>query len=522
MELPINCGGFSLFENGELALFKPDPEPQKHHVIQIWQTPYTAQLQPAVEQKDSLLFKIGNPDIVGAMAECQEVLTLLGKDDSYADLYVDIARKSGDILDSWFWLGEEAARLGVPPRQGALVGSVQPNSPADRAGLRRGDAIAAVNGKPVRSFRDVNALSRDFLQPGKPVALTLSDGRTVSLVPERESFRDEVTGEPAERLALGFQPYRRDPVDGHALLASQVPLARGAGEIATLAWRQLHEVVRLTVLGIARIVTGDISFKTVGGPIMLFSIASEAAEEGWGSFLFKMALISVNLGLMNLLPIPVLDGGHIAACAVEAVTRRRISVRARAAAFSFYPGKNLGAYGDGGAVTTNDANVADTIRMLRNYGQREKYHHLLQGFNRRLDTMQAAILRVKLKHLDEWNAARREHAAGAQPLGQVLLERLAGDVEVDLGEHVVAGEDQRLDRVHAALLDAQAERAGLRVDDGRQGVDQPVEVVDAVAHAAEQAVAQQVVHLVDVELARESLRSEHIFDGAKFGIASLA
>ena len=115
VELPINCGGFSLFENGEMALFKPDPEPQKHHVIQIWQTPYTTQIQPAVEQKDSFLFKIGNPDIVGAMAECQEVLTLLGKDDSYADLYVDIARKSGDILDSWFWLGEEAAaNLKVP------------------------------------------------------------------------------------------------------------------------------------------------------------------------------------------------------------------------------------------------------------------------------------------------------------------------------------------------------------------------------------------------------------------------
>ena len=89
---------------------------------------------------------------------------------------------------------------------------------------------------------------------------------------------------------------------------------------------------------------------------------------------------------------------------------RRVGSIGHAAAFSFYPGKNLGAYGDGGAVTTNDARVADKIRMLRNYGQREKYHHLLQGYNRRLDTMQAAILRVKLRYLDEWNAARREHA----------------------------------------------------------------------------------------------------------------
>jgi regulator of sigma E protease len=108
-----------------------------------------------------------------------------------------------------------------------------------------------------------------------------------------------------------------------------VPLARSLFENLSLAWHDLVEVVRLTVLGIARIVTGDISFKTVGGPIMLFQIASDAAEEGLASFLFKMALISVNLGLMNLLPIPVLDGGHIAQSLVESVTRRPLSTRTR-------------------------------------------------------------------------------------------------------------------------------------------------------------------------------------------------
>jgi dTDP-4-amino-4,6-dideoxygalactose transaminase len=80
-------------------------------------------------------------------------------------------------------------------------------------------------------------------------------------------------------------------------------------------------------------------------------------------------------------------------------------------AFSFYPAKNLGAYGDAGALTTNDAELAEKIRMMRNYGQREKYDHVYLAWNRRLDTIQAAVLRVKLRHLDRWNASRRTIAS---------------------------------------------------------------------------------------------------------------
>src|SRR6266705_3353239 len=89
---------------------------------------------------------------------------------------------------------------------------------------------------------------------------------------------------------------------------------------------------------------------------------------------------------------------------------KRVGSLGHAAAFSFYPGKNLGAYGDGGIVVTNDRKVAKRLEMLPNYGQKEKYQHLFRGYNRRLDTMQAAILRVKLKYLEKWNAARRWNA----------------------------------------------------------------------------------------------------------------
>jgi dTDP-4-amino-4,6-dideoxygalactose transaminase len=89
---------------------------------------------------------------------------------------------------------------------------------------------------------------------------------------------------------------------------------------------------------------------------------------------------------------------------------RRVGSLGDAAAFSFYPSKNLGACGDGGIVVTNDPGFADEIRLLRNYGEAEKYQHVRKAHNRRLDTLQAAILRVKLGRLDEWNAARSAHA----------------------------------------------------------------------------------------------------------------
>ena len=134
---------------------------------------------------------------------------------------------------------------------------------------------------------------------------------------------------------------------------------------------------------------------------------------------------------------------------------KRLGTHGDAVAWSFYPGKNLGAMGDGGAVTTNDAQLADRIRVLRNYGSRVKYVNEVQGYNSRLDPLQAAILRVKLAHLDEWNARRRV-------IAQLYQQGLAGSGLAlphvpDWAEpvwHLYVVQHPQRDALHKALADS--------------------------------------------------------------------
>ena len=134
---------------------------------------------------------------------------------------------------------------------------------------------------------------------------------------------------------------------------------------------------------------------------------------------------------------------------------RRVGALGQAGCFSFYPGKNLGAYGEGGAVVTNDAEVARRVRLLRDHGSERKYHHEIIGYNFRLEGIQGAVLRVKLRHLDKWNELRREHAARYTELLQASGLTLPG--EMPYASHVyhlyVVQTDER-DRLQQTLSEA--------------------------------------------------------------------
>ncbi len=128
------------------------------------------------------------------------------------------------------------------------------------------------------------------------------------------------------------------------------------------------------------------------------------------------------LALGEELGVPILEDAAQAIGARDA-QGRRVGSRGSVGCFSFYPSKNLGGYGDGGMLTTGDAQLAERMRVLRTHGAQSEWHHAMVGVNSRLDAIQAAVLRVKLRHLDTWTAARRE---AATLYGELLRKAGAG------------------------------------------------------------------------------------------------
>jgi regulator of sigma E protease len=219
-------------------------------------------------------------------------------------------------------LGDVAA-LGAVPAS-ALVSYVRPGSPADRAGLQAGDLLLMVNGGPLRSFESF----RDTVQTG--------GGHPLDLVVTRDGQRREVRVTPelvSTDVGLGIQEPRymvgiaADPaVEVGALGLDQ---ERNPLRALPRAVGMTVDVTRTFLAGLGKVLTGEVSRRQIAGPIGIAEIAGRAFQRGWETYLSIMVLISVNLGILNLLPIPILDGGQALIFAVEGVRRAPLSLRTR-------------------------------------------------------------------------------------------------------------------------------------------------------------------------------------------------
>lgn len=198
------------------------------------------------------------------------------------------------------------------------IGKVREGAPAEVGGLRAGDEVVAIDGKPVRTWEDMARLISQ--SRGAPLRFTVRrEGLQVSAtVQPREDTTRNIFGEETRRYLIGVTSA------GETFTRRLNPF-QAAGQ----ALVQTYRITELTVLSVAKIIQGSISAKTLGGPIMIAEMAGQQAREGAVNLLFFIALISINLAILNFLPIPVLDGGHLLFFFIEMIRGRPVSLRVR-------------------------------------------------------------------------------------------------------------------------------------------------------------------------------------------------
>lgn len=226
-------------------------------------------------------------------------------------------RDHNDDLGVTVRLGDIGIRRTIPARVGAVISG----SPAEKAGFQPLDVITAIDGTPVRSFEDVIRLVGPAA--GKSLSVAVDRGgvtQTIAVVPEGTSVTEE-NGATVSKGRIGIAPARPEPVG--------VSLA----ESLRLGVRETYSNMVQTVTGIGDIIWGRQSADQVGGPILMAEVTARVVEMGWEPLLRWTALISANIGLLNLLPIPVLDGGHLVFYAIEAIRRRPLSRRVQEIGF---------------------------------------------------------------------------------------------------------------------------------------------------------------------------------------------
>lgn len=214
--------------------------------------------------------------------------------------------------------------LGVNPPYPTIIHTVSADSPAERGGLEPGDRIVAAQGVPVQVYEDFRRVLEDFDPAQGPLTLRIERGAErieKTLDPVVETFDEDGRAQSVARIGVTFS------------LGDRTYVTRGPLEAA---WRGVGETVRVvdhTFTALGQMIAGDRGTEDLGGPIRIAQFFGQAAEAGVVTFLLSIALLSVNLGLINLFPIPVLDGGHLLMYAIEAVTGRPLGEAAQEISF---------------------------------------------------------------------------------------------------------------------------------------------------------------------------------------------
>jgi regulator of sigma E protease len=199
-----------------------------------------------------------------------------------------------------------------------VVGAVEADTPAALAGLAENDRIDAIDGTPIGSWEEMAAaISKS---EGSPLVLTVARGESLLEVAITPTLRpaQNIFGEPVDRYVIGisaagdFETQRLNPFQ--ALYESI---------------HRTYYFTKLTVVSVVKLIQGTVSAKTLGGPIMIAEMAGQQAKEGAWNLVTFIALLSINLAILNILPIPVLDGGHLLFFAIEAVTGRPVNTKVR-------------------------------------------------------------------------------------------------------------------------------------------------------------------------------------------------
>ncbi|RJO71758.1 MAG: RIP metalloprotease RseP [Myxococcales bacterium] len=205
-----------------------------------------------------------------------------------------------------------------------IVGRVEAGGPAEAAGIKPGDRIVAIDGGPVSAWMLVEQKLRDAQETPIRFAIERDGRREEFLVAQKKEVLKGEFDEEVTRFVFGaysaVEPERW--VEG-----DYVPVPDKPAFVIRASLETFYELTALNLRLFGMLLSGQVPFKMVGGPIMIFDIAGRAAEKGWQSYLWIMALISINLGVLNLLPIPVLDGGHLMFYTLELVLRRPLNQR---------------------------------------------------------------------------------------------------------------------------------------------------------------------------------------------------